>query len=153
VSTDKSVQLVVKGLPQLTRGFKQIDANLKNTLKDELLPVAKNVAGVVQQRMPFGSGRAAESIAAKSSNYGASIAAYGQKAPYGPWLDFGGSTGRGHKVGVAWSGAIKREWRGVPKGSGRYLYPGIEDAREDTAKAVEDAVARAAQKADFEVRG
>ena len=58
-----------------------------------------------------------------------------------PWLDFGGSVGRGHKMGAG-MGAIKRDWMGRPVGEGRYVYPAISSEREATLAAVLDAAAR-----------
>lgn len=150
---DHSVEIKVLGLRELSRGFKQLDAGLDGALKTAFLKIADHVVGVVQQRMPWEVGRAARSVKARASTRGASIAAYGQAAPYGPWLDFGGSVGRGHQPGVPWSGAIKRDWRGVPSGSGRYIYPAISEERAATAEAALDAVETAAKKASFEVRG
>ena len=67
-----------------------------------------------------------------------------------PWLDFGGSVGRGHKPGAAWSGATRRTWMGRPVGEGRYVYPAISAAREDTINQVEEAIVEAARAAGFE---
>ncbi len=67
-----------------------------------------------------------------------------------PWLDFGGSVGRGHKPGVAWSGATRRDWMGRPVGEGRYVYPAISGEREATIVAVEEAIVEAARGAGFE---
>jgi len=152
---DRSVEVKVEGLRELARGFKELEDDLPKALKGELLKVADAAAGMVQQRMPFVSGDAARSVKPRSSTAGASIAVGGRAAPYYPWLDFGGSTGRGHRPGVGGSGAIKREWLGanVISPAGRYLYPAIVEHREEIEEAALEAVERASRKADFEVRG
>ena len=62
------------------------------------------------------------------------VARIAGKFGFYPWLDFGGSTGRGHRVGVPWTGSIKRA---LVKG-GRYVYPTIEEARADIEDQVGD---------------
>lgn len=150
---DRSVEVKVTGLRELARGFKQIESGLDRELKTEFHQIAVAVVKGVQQRMPHSTGRAQRSVKPRSSTRGAAIAAGGTAAPYYPWLDFGGSVGRGHKPGVAWSGAVKRDWTGKPGGDGRYLYPAISDMRDETAEAALDAVERAAKRANFETRG
>ena len=143
----------VTGLRELATAFKRVDSDLPKDLKAEFLRIAQHVVGVAQQRMPFRSGRASGSLRARASTRGAFIAFGGTAAPYEPWLDFGGSVGRGHKPGVAWSGSVKREWRGLPNGSGRYVYPAITEARPATEAAVDAAVKHAAFRAGFDVKG
>ena len=146
---DKSAQVEVRGIRELASAFKQVDAALAGELKSRFLAVAQHVVDIARGKVPSRSGRAAASIKARGRASGASIAFGGTAAPYYPWLDFGGSVGRGHKPGVAWSGAIKRDWN-VP---GRYVYPAISEARPDTERAVELAVKEAAEGAGFETRG
>lgn len=147
------VSVKITGLRELSAAFKRIDTDLPKELQAELKKVAEHVVGATQQRMPHRTGRAQRSVKARASTRGASIAAYGTAAPYGHWLDFGGSVGRGHVPGVPWSGAIKREWRGVPRGSGRYLYPAIAESRDAIEEDVDDAVAKVAKRAGFETKG
>lgn len=148
---DKSVRVEVRGLAELSRAFKAVDTDIPKELRDALKVIAERVVGVAQQRMPFGSGKAAKSVKPRATAKGAGIAFGGTAAPYMPWLDFGGSVGRGHQPGKAWSGAIKRDWKGVPTGEGRYVYPAISEQREDTIAAIEEAVTSVARRHDFEV--
>ena len=137
----------VTGLRELGKAFKQIDDDLPKELKGEFLGIARRVANVVVQRMPFRDGQAAASVGARATVRGASIVAGG--APYYQWLDFGGSVGRGHKAGVAGSGSVKRVFI---KG-GRYIYPALADERKRTEAAVDAAVTHTALRAGFEVKG
>jgi hypothetical protein len=143
----------VRGIRELGSAFRKVDRELGDELKIRFTAVAQRIVSAAQQRMPHVSGKAAESVKARGRQSGASIAFGGQAAPYMPWLDFGGSVGRGHVPGKAWSGAIKREWLGRPRGMGRYVYPAISEAKDETAKAVEYAVSGVARRAGFDVSG
>lgn len=147
------VSVKITGLKELSGAFRAVDDNLPVELKAKFLGVAQHIVGIAQQRMPHITGRAQNSVKARASARGAAIAFGGSAAPYMPWLDFGGSVGRGHKPGVAWSGAIKRDWQGVPLGEGRYVYPAISEARPETEKAVDEAIQIVAREAGFETKG
>lgn len=151
---DHSVSVKVFGMAEVGRALKQVsDKVAGDGLKAALFGIAGKVAARARGSLPGGSGKAAGSILPHSTTRGASVSFGGQAAPYLPWLDFGGSVGRGHKPGSAWSGAIKREWMGRPVGEGRYVYPAISGEREATLDAVLEAIAQAARHAEFEVRG
>ncbi len=151
---DKSVRVEVRGLRELDQAFRSMEGRMDGALKAEFLGLATRVADTARGKVAadVGAGKAAASIKPKASARGASIAFGGTAAPYYPWLDFGGSVGRGHKPGVAWSGAITRDWRGKPSGEGRYVYPAIREHRADIAAGVDDVVTRLAQRAGFETR-
>jgi len=140
----------VTGIKELNSAFRKLDSSLNKELRASFMSIADQVAGKVQQRMPFDSGAAVRSVKAGATQRGAYIAAGDTKsAPYYPWLDFGGSVGPGHIPGVAWSGSVKRS---MPKG-GRYLYPAIVDSKQLIEDAALDAIDDAALGAGFEVRG
>jgi hypothetical protein len=142
------VKVEVTGLNQLVRAFKQVDADIPKGLRVEMLGIARMVAGDIQRRVPHQSGRAARSVRPRASPRGAGIAFGGNAAPYYPWLDFGGSTGKGHRPGVGWSGSVERD---MPDG-GRYVYPTIKDNGPKIEQAAGDAVINAAKRAQFEAR-
>lgn len=143
------VKVQVKGLAELRRAFKQIEGNEKGEFKAAFLPIAQHVAGVVQQRMPHVTGTAQASVKGAATDYGAKLQAGGGRAPYYHFLDFGGSTGKGHRPGVSNSGSVKRPFIR----DGRYLYPGAEEAQGEVAEAAGDAIIRLAKRAGFETRG
>ena len=143
----------VRGIRELSSAFGRVDKGLRTEVKTRFRGIAEAVVRRARGKLPGGgSGDAAASIKARSSTRGASIAFGGSKAPYMPWLDFGGSTGRGHSPGAYWSGAIKRDWMGVPVGEGRYVYPAISEEREDTARAVDEALKLVLRQGGFEER-
>ena len=147
------LKVEVRGIREFGRALKQVDAGLPKALQAHMLGIAENVAGKARARMPHISGRAAGSVKARGRSSGASIAFGGTAAPYMPWLDFGGSVGKGHQTGRAWSGSVKREWLGNPSGSGRYIYPSISDARPETEAAMDAAIKEVAVRAGFDTKG
>jgi hypothetical protein len=145
-------RLEVKGINESIRAFKKVDSDIPAGFRKEMLAIASDVAGEAQQRVPWKSGKAARSIKPRASQRGAGIAFGGSAAPYFPWLDFGGTTGKGHRPGQRFSGSVSREWLGNPRGEGRYVYPAIRDKSDDIEKAAEAAVINAAKRAQFEVK-
>jgi len=137
----------VRGLRELQGAFRTIDRDLPKELRLHLKDIATHVVGVVQQRMPFGTGEAARSVKPRATQRGAGIAfpAGGKpwrdvKADYYPWLDFGGKVGRGRSI-----------VRPVVKG-GRYIYPAIAESRGYIETEVNAAVEVVAEHAGFETR-
>jgi hypothetical protein len=135
------VKVRIKGLPELRRAFLQVEGGEKGALKSAFLPIAGRIAGSVSGKVPKLTGLAAASVKARATDRGASIAVGGQAVPYYPWLDFGGSVGRGDR--------IKRPY--LPEG--RYLYPTIRAARPEIEDAAGDAILGLAKRAGFEVKG
>jgi hypothetical protein len=143
----------VKGIPELSRALKDVDAALYKELRLGMKAIADHVVGVAQQRMPYRTGTAAASVRPRATAKGAAVAfpRGGDRGnpDYYPWLDFGGSTGRGHVVGQAWSGSIIRD---MPKG-GRYVYPAIAESRDYIGRTVYDLIEGVAHRAGFETEG
>lgn len=142
-----SAGVKVSGLREVVAAMKQADADIPKRLREYLLPIARMVASGASAKVERDTGAAAGSLTARAGQRGASVAFGGSSAPHYPWLDFGGSVGRGHRPGVPWSGSVRRDFI---KG-GRYVYPTIEEHREEIGEAVLDAVARAATDAGLEV--
>lgn len=142
----------VRGLREVSNALRKVDREIPKGFRGAFLPIAQRVVNVVQQNVPYLTGRAARSVTARASQRAAAISFGGASAPHFPWLDFGGTVGRGHMPGQAWSGSVKRPWAGRPLGSGRYVYPAIEDQSEEILAAAEDAVMSAARAAGFEVQ-
>lgn len=147
------VKVQVRGLAELRKAFRDVSKDIPKEMGRAFKAVAETVAGRARAKVPSRSGRAASSIVARGSQRGAAIAFGGTRAEYFPWLDFGGSVGRGHKPGQAWSGAIKREWMGLPNGQGRYVYPAIRQSRPEIEQAADAAIVAAARRAEFDFGG
>ncbi len=115
-------QIKMVGLVELRTAMRKAEAGSQKHLQVHFKEVATIVASAIAGKVTAGpTGRAAASVRARATATSASVVAGGPKAPYFPWLDFGGSVGRGHRPGEAWSGAVKRY---NPKG-GIWIYPTI----------------------------
>lgn len=135
------VKIQVKGGRELRAAFKQIDAALTQQLKEGFKAIAEMVAAEARGRVPKRTGTAAGSIKARGTTRGGAIAFGGSKAPYYPWLDFGGAVGRNR--------SIKRDFIS----EGRYVYPSIRDKRSEIIDRTDDLIEDIARKAGFETRG
>jgi hypothetical protein len=126
-------QVKITGLRDFQAALKQMDGETQKQLRVVMNKAADLVVMEAKQRVPRRSGAAASSIRAGSSQRAASVKAGSRKAPYYPWLDFGGRVGRGK--------SIKRPFRA----GGRYVYPAYGDVRtkvQDTLEAELAALAR-----------
>lgn len=142
----------VRGLREVTSALRAVDKELPKGLREEFLPIARRVADDASSRVPRRSGDAAGSVKPRASQRGAGIAFGGNAAPYFPWLDFGGTTGKGHRPGVGGSGSVERDWLGRPRGEGRYVYPAIRDNEDGIIQAAGDAPVNLARKHGLEAR-
>ncbi len=150
---DKSMSVRVVGLREVNAALKQLGEEMPKAMQKALWSIAAPIAGRIQRKVPSGpTGRASSSVQPQATSRGAALVAGGSQAPYFQWLDFGGTVGRGHKRGYN-MGAIHREWLGKPVGSGRYIYPTIEEAKPETIAALDEAVKALAQSGGFETSG
>jgi hypothetical protein len=134
----------VEGLAKLNKAFKQVDVELPKKLKVKFRAISENMAAEVRGKIPHQSGNAAASVKARATTRGAQLVYAGTKAPYLPWLNFGGTTGRGHQKGGG--GAIKRD---IVKPD-RYVYSTVIARMPSTAEAAIRAIDEVARDADFE---
>ena len=139
----------VEGIREVAAALRAIDKGLQKELRDGMKAAAEIVVPEIQARVPHRRGKAAASVKAKGTNRGAGISFGGTKAPYFPWLDFGGSVGRGHEPGKANSGAIKRD---IVQG-GRYVYPAIAAKQPEVREKVDDLLADLIRRHDLPTSG
>lgn len=130
----------IQNLRDVQRWFAEFEPALQPVLRDELWKAADTtVKWAIVSRVPQRSGDAAASVRASSTARSVFINAGGSKAPYFPWLDFGGTlrpTGR--RYNTITRARIQR---------GRYVYPGIDQATPALATSAEKAVRTTIQKA------
>lgn len=112
-------QIKIVGLKEMNRELKAMSPEAGKQMKAALDDAAKIVVNVAQRDVPTVTGRARASIVVKSTVRESRVRVGGPKAPYYPWLDFGGRTGR-----------KRAAHRPYIKG-GRYLYPAYERHRDD----------------------
>jgi hypothetical protein len=102
--------ILIDGLAQFQRNLRAMDSDLPKALRIAMNQAADVVVSDAKPRVPKKTGKAAASIKAASTRTAVRIKAGGRRAPYYPWLDFGGAVGR------------KRSIRRPFLKDGRYLY-------------------------------
>lgn len=110
-----------------------MDSQLPKGVRLALNTVADVLIDAVRPKIPRKTGAAAASLKASSSQTQARISAGGRKAPYYPFLDFGGRVGR--------KKATRRQY--IP--GGRYIYPTLAEKQDDIQAAMFKAVAMLAE--------
>jgi hypothetical protein len=133
------VKVGIEGLAQFNRGLRKLDKEAPKGLRIALNGVAELLVTETRKQIPKRTGKAAASLKASSTRTSARVAIGGKKAPYYPWLDFGGKTGRGKSVN-----------RPFYK-QGRYLYPTLGRIRPDIEKALGAALTAVARDAGLDV--
>lgn len=134
-------QIKIDGLRELQANLKRLDGESQKQLRIALNDAAQIVVNVTRPRVPLGTGNARASIGVASSQREARVKVGGKRAPYYPWLDFGGRTGR--------AGATKRRFI---KG-GRYLFPAYESQRENFLRLLQKRITAVATGAGFTTDG
>lgn len=129
----------IDGLAAFQRNLRKLDADLPKALRVGLNDAVNIVVNYARPRVPTRSGRAARTLRAKSTRTEARIAAGGRRAPYFPWLDFGGKGPGGRP-------AARPFYR-----EGRYLWKGYVVQRDELQRGLERALIGVAEQAGFEV--
>ena len=133
-------KITVTGLREFQRALKQMETGLPKQIRVALNQASVLVVKYAGDRMPRRSGAAQASLQARSTQRVARVALGGRRAPYAPWLDFGGQ------------GRIKGRPAERPfhKG-GRYVYPGLAANRDEITEVMSSALADLARTAGLEV--
>lgn len=129
----------ITGLREFQRNLKQLDGDLPKALRVALNEAANIVVGEAVRRVPKRSGRAAASIKARSTRTQVRVSGGGNRAPYYPWLDFGGRVGRGKAVHRPF---LKH---------GRYIFQAYADRGDEFAAVLQAALIQVAKGAGIEV--
>lgn len=121
----------VRGLREGVKALRDVDREIGPEIRKAFNDVANIVVDTARPLIPSGpTGRARASLKASSSQRAVTIAYGGNKAPYAPWLDYGGKVGKGKSI-------VRRF---IP--SGRYIYPTLRRKRDDVEQAFVDAMDR-----------
>lgn len=134
------VRVGIEGLAEFNRGLRKLDKDAPKGLRVALNGVADLLVAETRKQIPRRTGAAAASLKAQSTRTSARVAVGGKKAPYFPWLDFGGA---GKKSGRPAQRPFFKE--------GRYLYPTLGRIRPDIEKALGSALVAVARDAGLEV--
>lgn len=139
----------VRSFREMRDALRAIDREAPKELRKGLREAAKIVSDATRPKVARRSGKAANSVKPRASSDGASISVGGAGREYYPFLDFGGSTGPGHRPGVTNSGAVKRPFTK----EGRYLYPTIAEKGDEVKRHIDDLMAGLARRYDIPTSG
>jgi hypothetical protein len=129
----------VEGLNQAVRALKKFDADAPKTLRLAFNDAAQLVIDVARPRVPTRTGKAKASIKARSLRTAVRVSEGGARAPYMPFLDFGGRVGKNKSVHRPF---LKE---------GRYIWWAFAQRRSEVLTAAQDALTTAARAAGLEV--
>lgn len=100
----------ISGLTEFRKQLRELDKELPKALRVAFNEAADGTVEAARRQVPRRTGRAAASLRTKSTQKYARASGGSARAPYYPWLDFGGSVGR--------DGSVHRPFFK----NGRYLY-------------------------------
>jgi hypothetical protein len=129
----------IEGLADLRRSLRALDADSPKAIRLAANRAAGIVVDEAQRGVPTRSGKARKSIKARSTQTAAKITSGGNKAPYMPWLDYGGAVGRER--------SIKRPFIA----GGRYVYPALAATRKQVEEAFREELRVIADAAGLEI--
>lgn len=118
----------VTGLREFSRDLKKVNGDLPKALRVALNGAAEIVVDEASGNVPRVTSKAANSIKARSTRTAVRITGGGARAPWYPWLDFGGRVGRNRSV------------HRVFYSEGRYLYAAYHERGPEFADILERAL-------------
>lgn len=133
-------QIRIEGLKEFQRALRDMDKDLPKQIRLVLNRATGVVIDWAKPRIPHRTGRAVASVKARSSQREARVAIGGRKAPYMPWLDFGGEGKRPGRPSA-------RPF--ITKG--RYLYAGLDATRDEVTEIMSEGLAALATSAGLEM--
>jgi Bacteriophage HK97-gp10, putative tail-component len=131
--------IMVQGLSEFRRNLRAMDQGLPRALRLAGNEAANIVVDSARPTVPHKTGKAAQSIKARSSQTATRVVAGGSRAPYFPWLDYGGA------VGV--NNTAKRKW----EPDGRYVYPAYRREKVRVEETLNAALRRIAEDSGVEL--
>ncbi len=134
-------KISIEGLSEFTRALRKLDADLPKMVRVSNNTVANYFIDKIRPQIPYVSGAARISLKAQSTRTSARIRVGGPKAPYYPWLDFGG---QGRIMGRPAAREFIKE--------GRYVYPTLRRYSPEIAKMQYEAMKDIARAAGLDVK-
>jgi len=128
----------IEGLAQLNRSLRSLSADAPKALRLAGNEAARIVVDAARAGVPRRTGRAAASIRAASTRTATRVTAGGKRAPYFPWLDYGGRVGRNNTA------------RRPFIADGRYVYPAFRAHRSEFEQVLAKALERVIQDSGLE---
>jgi HK97 gp10 family phage protein len=93
-----SEAIKIEGLNEFVRNLKKLDTDLPKAVRKAFNTAADVVVDDARPSIPKRTGKAQASVRAQSTQTEARVKGGGKKAPWYPWLDFGGRVGRKKSV-------------------------------------------------------
>ncbi len=136
-----SAAIRITGLKEFNKALKTLDSDMPKAVRLAMNQAADVVVQEARPGVPTVTGKAAKSIRAQSTRTAVRVTEGGARAPYMPWLDFGGRVGRRKATVRPFSP------------DGRYLYPAYYRLRDSGVfvDAMSKALAEVARSAGLEV--
>lgn len=132
--------VTLTGIKELNTALRKAGSDLPKGMRLALNEGTEKLAGYIRPEVPSRSGRARGSIKAGSTRTAARLRVGGSRAPYYPWLDFGGEGRiRGHPA----HRDFIRE--------GRYVYPTLRRRKPELIDDLNEAIADVIRRAGLEV--
>lgn len=135
-----AAKITTTGLKEFQKALRQMDADLPKMLRLIFNEAGQLIVDYDQAHMPSRTGRARASVKARSTQRAGQVAIGGNRAPYVPWLDFGGE---GKRKGRPAARAFLTE--------GRYTYRGLRVHQEDITSLMQKGLNDLAATAGLEV--
>lgn len=129
----------IEGLRAFSKSLQQLDSDLPKALRVAFNGATQIVVDEAKPKVPKISGKAASSVKARSTRTAARIVGGGNKAPWYPWLDFGGRVGRNRSV------------RRPFLKEGRYIYKAFFANRDRFGELLQESLVDVAEQAGLEV--
>jgi hypothetical protein len=129
----------VEGLAEVNRALRKLDKDAPKGLRLANNEAADLLVSKTIPKIPRKSGAAAKSVRAQSTRTSARVSIGGPRAPYLPWLDFGG---QGRIAGRPAPRQFIKE--------GRYVFPTLEENQSQIGKALQDALGKVVADAGLE---
>jgi hypothetical protein len=130
----------ITGIRELQKSLRQMNTDFPKQIRVVLNRASTLVVDDAARRMPSKTGRARKSLKARSSQRDARVALGGNRAPYAPWLDFGG---QGRRPGRPAARPFLK--------NGRYVYVALDHNRDKITAVMSDGLAQLARDAGLEV--
>jgi hypothetical protein len=131
--------IAIEGLAEFSRNLKKLDSDLPKALRVAFNGAADLVVNQARPLIPTKTGRARDSVKARSTQTASRVVGGSRRVPYYPWLDFGGRVGKDRSV--------RRQFLK----EGRYIYRAYFDNRNRYAELVEAALIDVTRQAGIEV--
>lgn len=135
-----SVKVDIQGLTEVNKALRRMDADLPKAMRMALNDAADLIVSEARPRVAKRSGRARGTMRTQSTRTEARVTAGGSRAPYYPWLDFGGRVGRARSVSRP---VLSR---------GRYIYDAYFRNRDEFRELLVNNIKRVASSAGLELQ-